>query len=242
MLKNYVKLILINYLNKKYMTIVPYNTHASQVERVKYKWLIDKNINTIIDIGASTGGFVHKIRPFFPDAMIYSFEPIPDSYNYLVKRFSKDKRFMAYNLALGDVTGQMDFYINKHIGASSILEMTDLHKTAHPHTANYSKTIINIDKLDNVFSREDLKEKILLKLDVQGYELKSLKGAQKLLKNIYAIYTEVSFCKLYEGQALFNDIIEFLAKMGFKLVGIEDISQSTIDGRFLQGNAFFIKM
>ena len=62
---------------------------------------------------------------------------------------------------------------------------------------------------------------VLLKIDVQGFELEVLKGATGMLPHIDAVYVEASYVELYEGQALHEEIERFLIEAGF-----------TLDGRF----------
>jgi hypothetical protein len=57
-----------------------------------------------------------------------------------------------------------------------------------------------------------------INLDVQGYELKVLKGGQKTLNNILALNTEVNTIELYEGCALIDELYQFLSTFGFKKV------------------------
>ena len=71
-----------------------------------------------------------------------------------------------------------------------------------------------------------MKEKIthinILKLDIQGYELKALKGAEDLLrsKKIDLIYTEAYFIQQYHDQPLFPEIAMYLSKFGYQLQDI----------------------
>ena len=55
----------------------------------------------------------------------------------------------------------------------------------------------------------------LLVMDIQGAELLALRGATKLLPNLDAIVTEVSWDALYEEQALVHEIDDFLNEHGF---------------------------
>ena len=142
---------------------------------------------------------------------------------------------------MSNLVGEVNFFKNQHVGASSLLEMTNLHKVAHPYSKNYDKIIVKSNTLDNFFKNRKLENNILLKLDVQGAESSVLEGATDLLKKVRLIYSEISFNELYEGQMFITEIIYYLKNFGFRFVGIEDVSQSLKDGVFLQGNAFFIK-
>lgn len=54
-----------------------------------------------------------------------------------------------------------------------------------------------------------------LKLDVQGYELAVLEGAESVLKSVLVLHTEVEFVEMYEKQPLFAEVDQFLRRRGF---------------------------
>src|SRR5258705_4321349 len=91
-------------------------------------WLRAIGINTILDIGANTGQFAQRIRRVLPDAMIYSFEPLPDCFEQLKGNLASCVNFRAFNFALGDRTGELMFQRNEYSPSSSFLRMADLHR------------------------------------------------------------------------------------------------------------------
>jgi hypothetical protein len=78
---------------------------------------------------------------------------------------------------------------------------------------------------------------VLLKLDVQGFELEALRGATSLLERVDAVLTECSFVRFYEGQPLFEDILACLAPLGFRLSAGAISSRHA--GRWEQGDFLF---
>ncbi len=56
----------------------------------------------------------------------------------------------------------------------------------------------------------------LLKLDVQGAELKALYGARKLLETTKLVYLEVSFVPIYKDCPLFDEIDRFMTECGYR--------------------------
>lgn len=225
---------------KKGYAILPIDKYVEAIDKVKYCWLQKIEFDLIIDVGASDGGFVKKIRTVMPLIQIYSFEPIPESYQKLIEKNMGDKNFTAFNVALSSKEGETDFYISSSSGCSSLLEMSDIHKEAYPYTANLTKIKVPMKCLDDVMKEYGYKN-IFLKIDVQGAEKLVLEGALETLENVKVIFMEVNFVETYKGCVLINEIVDYLESKGFVLYGMENISQTTIDGSFLQGDAFFIK-
>lgn len=70
-------------------------------------------------------------------------------------------------------------------------------------------------RADQVFQDHFPKEIDTLVLDVQGAELKVLRGMGKLLNQIQRIFTETNLTEMYEGCVLEPQLRDWLAKRGF---------------------------
>lgn len=241
-MKSQLKKAFKSFLLKRGKVIKPYDPTEEKVDQVRYDWLKKRGVNTIIDVGASDGGFASRSRLLFPKAQIYSIEALENSYEKLVKRFEGDKKFKAFNIGVSDREGKTSFFLcDNNTGSSSLLKMGDLHKEAYPHTSKNTEIHIDVTTMDQLFEKEIVEEGVLLKLDVQGAELLVLKGAESLLKKVSVIFTEISFNELYENSVLFETLQDYLRNFGFVVQGLENVSQSTVDGTFLQADVFFVK-
>ncbi len=220
---------------------IPFNQYEESLSQVNYNWLKRKNVKTIIDVGACDGDFIRKFRPVFPNAMIYSFEPNPESFQKLNERLAHDKNFKSFNLALSNKKDEIDFFISSNAGSSSMLAMEELHKENFPNSKNIIPIKVKSSKLDEVLSTELLHSPVFIKLDVQGAEKLVLEGAVKTLRLVDIIYCEINFQELYQGSVLANELIDLLKNYNFNLAGIENMHQSLIDGSYLHGDAIFIK-
>lgn len=204
-------------------------------------WLRVAGIHTVLDVGASTGQFSSAIRAILPEAQIYAFEPIPDCCQILSKKMAKWGRFQAFCVAIGDRTGRVQFWRSVFPEASSVLLMSDSHKTAFSWTAKTTPLTIDMHTLDNYLDKLTLTPSVLLKIDVQGYEHKVLQGCSQLLKHVDYILVEVSFKGLYEDQASFHTVYEFLFAQGFEYGGQMEQLLSPLDSTILQADVLFVR-
>jgi FkbM family methyltransferase len=207
----------------------------------EYKWLQDFGIKTVIDVGANIGQFALIMHKIINDVAIYSFEPISECYKELVNRKEQINNLKCFNLALGGETREGVINRNEFLPSSSLLAMESLHKEAFPYTAKTNQEKIRIASLDKIHNEIDWVQKILLKIDVQGYELEVLKGAKNSLNSVDLIIIETSFLKLYKNQPLFEDVYNFLYSRSFLYRGNFDQITNPITGRILQADAIFVK-
>ncbi len=236
-IKNIIKIL----LRKKGLIVLPVDVYHEQLSPIKYNWLKAMNFSSIIDVGASDGGFARKARAMFSETPIFSFEPIKESYDRLNECFKNDKKFASYNIACSNQKGQAEFYISSNTGSSSLLEMSSLHKEAYPDSSKLIKTTVLTEKIDNILCEKETGNNVYLKMDVQGSEMYVLEGASVLLNSVSLILSEVSFVTLYDGQHLVNELISYLKERGFIIAGVENVSQNLIDGTFLQADMYFIR-
>ncbi len=205
------------------------------------EWLKAANIKTIIDVGANTGQFSSAIYCFLPKAHIYAFEPLPDCYEILRRRLSRCKTFTAFCIAIGEKNGEVTFRRSSFSKASSVLPMAKLHKQAFPWSQGESELKVPQYRLDESLKDIHIKQNALLKIDVQGYELQVLKGAERILHQISLVLVETSFQPLYEGQCSFEQVYDFMKTHGFKYAGSYEQLLSPIDGTILQTDSLFIR-
>jgi len=204
-------------------------------------WLRSYGFNSIIDIGANEGQFSIKARTLFPKASIYAFEPIKSIYDQLIKNFAHDKKFTAYDVALGEQKGVIEFFENESSASSSALEMEKTHADHFDFTKNVKAISVNVEKLDDVFANQKINGPLLIKLDVQGYEKIVINGGMNTIRKAEMIITELSFTELYKNQVLFDEMYHLLKSLGFKYVGNIEQLHSPIDNSILQADGIFIK-
>ena len=172
---------------------------------------------------------------------IFAFEPLVDCYTSFIKNTEQFENVKCFNCALGNTNSESLIYHNEFSPSSSLLKMKQLHKDIFPKTQNEFKEKVKIRKLDSFVNEINWTPKILLKIDVQGFELNVLRGANSSLKRIDIIIIEVLFVGLYENQTSFDDIYKFLCERKFNYQGNFNQVTDTETGRIIYADTIFVK-
>jgi len=145
-----------------------------------------------------------------------------------------------HNNAIGPEKRLIPTQISKREDSSSLLPIGSRQSTIFPGTEESHTQEVEVAPLHHFIEKDDLISPVFVKIDVQGYEIEVLKGCNNLIENIDYIYVECSFIELYTGQALANEIIQYLTNYSFKLSGIYNMFYDK-NGIAVQGDFLFIK-
>lgn len=135
-----------------------------------------KSARTIVDIGAHVGSFAVKMAMIFPDAIIHSYEPNPEAYEYL--RQNVRPNTCTYPCAVSDASGTTLFsvYADDSVFASMFTTLKRrMAKRIRVPLVDAAHLPTNID---------------ILKIDTEGNELPILRRIGERLFDIPYIYVE----------------------------------------------------
>jgi len=198
------------------------------------------NLKTIIDIGANRGQFALAARWGFPQARIFSFEPLAEPAERFRKVFAGNHRVRLYEVAIAPERGERTIHVSREDDSSSLLPISPLQVRLFPNTTEVRKQSVRVGPLRDFLRPEEVEPPALLKLDVQGYELEALMGCEGLLDLFAYVYAECSFVELYTGQALADEVIDWLRDRGYRLIGIYNIAYAP-NGQPVQGDFLFLR-
>lgn len=138
------------------------------------KWFYkNKKRRIFLDIGANIGFYTVLAVNVLRYENIYSFEPSKKTYNLLEEniKINNLKNVNCYNLGVGSENITTYIENNKgHTGKNKI------------NREKGQKIQINI--LDDILPEEKHDKVDMIKIDVEGYELKVLKGSSNILKSV----------------------------------------------------------
>ena len=189
------------------------------------QWVDPRVIKVALDLGSRDGQVALAFREFFPEARIFAFECNPDALLLCRKRLDNQLRITLVEKAVSDEMGQVDFFavdpartITPHpdgnIGASSLFPAAPDYPFEHYVQRRVS---VQATPLADWATQQGLDAIDLLWMDIQGAELKALRGMGKLLATVKAIYTEVAYRPIYINQPLAAELNAFLLKHGFAM-------------------------
>jgi len=238
-LKNYLKSVIYAFG----FDVKRFDTATHPLSRKRQ--LMEKyDINLVLDVGANTGQFAQYLRndiKYFKK--IISFEPLSSAFRMLKENAKGDDMWAVYNYALGDKNETQEINIAGNLASSSLLNMLPLCSKAAPEAQYIGKEFVQIRTLDSIFTDISHGENnLFLKLDVQGFESKVLKGAVNLLQKIDTIQLEMSFVPLYESELLFPAMYKLMKDKGYELVHIEPVFHDRQTGQLLQVDGIFHRL
>lgn len=197
----------------------------------------------VFDVGANRGQFLRRLLEKFPQARIHAFEPFPQALAALQAAAAAHPRVSAHPLALGEMDGTKRLHLNRADDTNSLLATAPEAARYAPPEGQQTQGVLEVPvrRLDTFCREHHIHHLDLLKVDAQGYELRILQGAGALLEEhrIRCLLLEVLFVPLYQGQAYFHEIYEYLWRRHYRLAGLYEIQRAP-DGSAKWADALFV--
>lgn len=185
----------------------------------------------IIDVGAYRGDFARDCLRVWPEARITCFEPQPHMQAALRALDGQHPGQIAvYDCLLGAADGEA-VPLHQAETASSVLA---------EHVANHPSIERPLRTLDGLRGALAFGPGDLLKLDVQGYELEVLKGAQETLGEVQAIVAEVNLLDIHKEVPLLPELVAWLDARGFVPYDLCGLTRRPLDGALWQIDMTFV--
>jgi FkbM family methyltransferase len=142
-----------------------------------YSYLPDRGA---LDIGANLGSVSEPLLKAGYE--VYAFEPLPETYDNLVRRLGKRERFHAFPFALGSQEAEMPLHLAADLSAGNVYGDASVYSslTEHSMPADLPFTSarpVMVKTLAGLHDAGTLPHNIgLVKIDTEGYDLEVVRG------------------------------------------------------------------
>jgi FkbM family methyltransferase len=181
-----------------------------------HRCLPDWKPDVLFDVGANKGQTAIEMMEIFPDARIYCFEPVPETFNILSETLSKYKNITCHPFALGSHKGVGTITAN---GTATGNSFQDVKKKKNLDTAD-----VEIIDGDTFCAKEDIKRISYLKIDTEGYDLNVILGLHSMIAthNIDLIQVEASMSPENKRHIDISSFRGYLEPHGYYISRIHD--------------------
>ena len=188
--------------------------------------------NLIFDVGAYQGDFAKSCIDIFPNSKIACFEALESKVNSLQEMASQTQFIQVFPVLLGaQVRDQVPLYQAET--ASSVL--------VEHIPQNFPVKLCQMQTVDQIIHDHfGDRSPDFLKLDVQGYELEVLKGAEKSLSKIQVILAEINLLDIHEGVPLLAEVTTWLNNRNWVAYDICGLTRRPLDQALWQADFIFV--
>jgi FkbM family methyltransferase len=176
-------------------------------------------IHTIFDVGANVGQSALVYLEEFPDADIYCFEPVGETFRQLQRSLRNRRNVLTFRLALGAETGAGQMVVDEHSDLAFL--RTSSNSTAADGARLES---VSLETLAGFCHSRDIAHIDYLKIDTEGGDLDVLKGAAQLLdkQEIDMIEVEAGVNRRNLKHVPLDDFVQFFEPKCYFLFGVYD--------------------
>ncbi|MEH1863703.1 MAG: FkbM family methyltransferase [Nostoc sp.] len=186
----------------------------------------------IFDVGAYQGDFTNLCIKYFPKSRIACFEVLEHRVQQLRQLASQNSVVQVFPVLLGAESQEQVQFNESETASSVLIEQVKQNFTVKSYPM---KTVDNIvhEYFNNCAPD-------FLKLDVQGYELEVLKGAEKSLTQTQVILAEINLLDIHKNVPLLAEVVGWLNERDWVAYDICSLTRRPLDQALWQADFIFV--
>ena len=167
------------------------------------------NFKGILHVGAHECEELSDYSRYLPINKILWIEALEDKVQFCKNKYPG---VMIENAVVSDKVEHVKFNRSNNGQSSSFLEM-GTHKDMYSHVWYIDSYNVETKLLKDIINKYDINYNFL-NLDIQGVELKALKGMEEYLDKVDYIYTEVNSVYVYKDCCIVTELDDYLKNFG----------------------------
>ena len=160
-------------------------------------------------VGSSAINYASILKEHLPkkcnNAQVYCYEPLPENFAMLERRLGNNPIFSLKKVAVSDFTGQSNFHVPSRMKGGDTWVAGTSYGGSLEEKAFGDNVVVPTVRLD----QETNGSFDFIKVDLQGGELRALKGLGEKIKDVKLIYSETQLLKDS------SEVVDFLQNNGF---------------------------
>ena len=181
----------------------------------------------IVDVGGNEGQYYQLVRKTLGFVgPVCTLEPNPRLYRALLEQSASDPCWHVFPFAAGAENGVLTLNVTEASTFSSLLQPSSsrVEIAGNRIVETQQVEVRRLDSLVDQLAVYGPVDRILLKLDTQGFDLQAFAGAMAMLDRIVAVQSEVSVIPIYEGMPDYMTAITTYRTAGFELGAVMPVS------------------
>ncbi|MDN4163373.1 FkbM family methyltransferase [Nocardioides abyssi] len=223
---------------------------GEQARDAHLRWLLDAlDVDLVLDVGANRGQFARGLREGGYAGPLVSFEPASGPRAELERAAADDPAWEVRPWALGERSGSAVLHaVDEQSELGSLRPTSDFGRSWKDVMARTREEVVEVRRLDEVWA--DVSglapgaSSVLLKLDTQGFDLATFRGAGALVGPggpVVALVSEVACVPIYDEVPLMDEHLAEYAAAGWALAGLYPVSFDPPTLRVIELDAVLVR-
>lgn len=196
--------------------------NGEEWQSYEHLFALVSNDSYILDIGSNIGFTVLNMAQLSSNGKVIGFEPDKLNYERCLNNINQNsfKNIKLYNIGLGSEE------------LSTPMEVrTEFNRGGNRVAVNGQGGIIQVKRLDDFFPLLGIPKVDVMKIDVEGYELHVLRGAEQTLRKFKpALFIELNDDNIRDQGGSAKELIEFLIQLGYtKIIQADTENEVALD-------------